>query len=198
MWRRFAERAVAFARRGAGRVAASARLPGRVAAFVRWLVSTEELPVATDQEPAETSSAPRFSTWLVAGEELAQSLGGVAQPVRRPGFVQRILSRELLPDLQAEPRTTSERTPALGPGSVEDPPLPKPRGGIPKQTRPRRTFVSWLLSVEECPHSKSTPTGRGEGFVRMVVVSELCPTTGGQARQRRSGFLRWLLTPEEL
>jgi len=190
MWRRFVERAISFVRRGAGHVAASARLPGRVAAFVRWLVSTEELPVATDQEPAETSSAPRFSTWLVAREELAQSPGGAAQPVRRPGFVQRILSRELLTDLQAEPRTTSERTPALGPGSVEDPPLPKPRGRIPRQTRPRRTFVSWLLSVEECPHSESTPTGRGEGFVRQVLASENCPSVEKRVQKQQRGLSR--------
>ena len=191
MWRRFVERAVAFVRRGAGRVAASVRrLPGRVAAFLRWLLSAEALPAAAERDPAETSSAPRFSTWLVAREELAQSPRGAAQPVRRSGFVQWIISRELFPDLEAEPRSTSERRSALGPGSVEDPPLPKPRGGIPKRPRPRRTFVSWLLSVEECPHSESTPTGRGEGFVRQVLASENCPSVEKRVQKQQRGLSR--------
>lgn len=113
-------------------------------------------------------------------------------------FLLWVLSREQLPDLQVEPRTNSEHTPALGPDSVEDPTLPKSRGGIRTRLRSSRTFVSWLLSAEECPHSESTQPQRGAGFVRVVVASEPCPSTEEQALQRRSGFLRWLLTPEEL
>lgn len=157
-----------------GRVLTSLRrLPGRISAFLRWLVAADVLPAAVVKSGKRVSSKRRFITGLFAGEDLAGDTGDEDHHARRPGFLRLVFSQEQLPDLCDTC------------GRVERPP-----------TRPRG-LLARILSSEECPRREPTPR-RATRFVQSVLASEVCPTVEAPRSKSRVGFVHWLFAREDL
>jgi hypothetical protein len=157
--------------RRVSRVLTSLRqLPGRISAFLRWLMAADALPGGAVKSGERTSSERRFTAWLLAGEKLARETGAENQHARRPGFLRRVFSQEPLPDLC---------------------------GTIARPLARRRGFLTWILSSEECPRRESIPR-RATRFVEFVFASEVCPTVEAPTSKSCVGFVQWLFTREDL
>ncbi len=157
-----------------GRVLISLRqLPGRISAFLRWLMAADALPAAVVKSGERTSPKKRFIAGLLAGEELAGDTGAEDHPTRRPGFLRRVFSQEQLPDLCDTC------------GTIERPP-----------TRVRG-LLAWILSSEECPRREPLPR-RATRLVQSVLASEACPTVEAPTSKSGVGFVHWLFAREDL
>lgn len=163
----------------------------RIAAFLRWLLSSDQLPDAPNGDDTPRPRTPGFTRWLLTGSEplgfdVARSkaapdtraLGLFASdvlPERRPrphrsdvGFLSGVLSSEICP--HREPTTS------------------------PMQAG----FLSYTLRQERCPETQSAGSQGHGGVLRWLASREICPTVEAQVPGRRRTWLRWLLSREDL
>lgn len=174
------------------RVGAVIRILKKMAAFVRWLFSSEQLPTFENRtsRPGARSFArwlahvdklgevrpestrgvrpPRFWSWLISAEALPSLETGQARADRREGLLRRVLSPESCPHLESAPA-------AREPG-----------------------FARWVLSADECPQVEDSVVPRGGGFTRWLLRGEECPEAQTDAPPRARTFWRWLLSREGL
>ncbi len=178
------------------------RIPRRLITFLRWLSLPEQLPGPRDDQPPADPVGQRFLPWLLAGDELGRRQPGSCGDGEQGGFLEWIISPEILPSPSVEEQGE--------PGS--------PRG-----------FWSWFFSGEELPQYVAVKEGTAlqVGFLRRLVSPEVCPEVPAEERRpsrgedrflfgllgaescpqnrpadcpsppRQTGILRWLISPEE-
>lgn len=162
-------------------------------AFVRWVAASEQLP-AWPQARGGKATKRRVLPWLFAADGLCSTPPESPQAPDGRGFWRWLLGKDELP----RSLTACER-----------------HGSWPHG-------LTWILSTEECPHTKAAPGRRGGGSLRALLspekcpqirfptpgrrvglvgwllLSEPCPQLEEPERKRRVGFLRWLMAPDRL
>jgi hypothetical protein len=194
---------------------------GKIAAFVRWLFSSEQLPapisdgrevrlrarsfvrwllagngtVADPADQARPTPPRRFLTWLFSVEELPLLAGRPSQGVeRRARFWTWLLSlTEKLPETGASPSRPVSHTRFFRlVVSAESCPTTR-------SSRPRIPgFSHWIVSGEPCPREDVSRPPERTGFFRCLLSSEDCEEVHAPVRRRRRDFFRWLLSRDEL
>ena len=135
----------------------------RVAGFLRWLLASEQL---ADAEPPHE---PRRSVTarLLASDALEATRTVGPQRRTSPGFLSTVLANESLPQADAPAREAAARTGFLHRLLAPD---TLPQRDAPARDEASRTgFLNRLLSPQELPRVEPGPQPRGRGFIRWVL-----------------------------
>ena len=148
----------------------------KTVAFLRWLFGPERLPARAGATLASTQPPRRWRAWLFGGDQLVSDASDHAADRPRTALLSWVLSSERLPTPQGE-----RDTPA-SPGR-------------------RRGLRDLLLSTEQLPRPSAQAAGprpAAKSLLPRLLSPEACPQLEPPARQRRAGFVRWLLSSERL
>ncbi len=144
------------------------KFPARIVAFLRWLFSSEELPVTSGPGHHPQPRPAGLMRWLLSADQCADEPGAKPTAAFRQHFLAWVCAPEELPVLPAE---TPDRSQSLWLWIMRGEELP----GAPaaeSQARARRGFVRWLLSGEVCPPSPAPSVRRQPGLLRWLLASE--------------------------
>lgn len=136
--------------------------------WLRWVLSSEQLPTASEK-PRVLAAGPHFFWgWLFGGEELREHN----------------LECALIPPHPAPSRSGGEEFSDARLGE--------------KSQAPRMGFLLWLLSPDVCQQVEESPRRQSKGFWRWALSSEMCPCIEGPTRLRPKGFWHWVVSPGRL
>ena len=172
-------------------------IPGRVAAFFRWLVSSERLPEAADKAEETGPRARTFTRWLVGGGELVSDPPADMREVQCQRFLSWVFSPEGLPTLPDEAHGEVTHPPDIWRVVFGGERLPQ-LDAVESRSTPGTGFLRWAFSAEVCPEDWSSSSHGPGGFLRRLLSPETCPEIPASVHRREEGFLRWLLSRETL
>ncbi|MHC4695312.1 MAG: hypothetical protein ACYTFA_01065 [Planctomycetota bacterium] len=193
----------------------------KVAAFVRWLFASEQLPAWPGEGQAAGEPGQSFVRWVVSGDELGSDGPGKTQRAAGRRFLRWVLSPERLSDQPGEPGRGGKPGVSFLRWALRGEELPELK--VPNASDARQpTFLGWVLSPEVCPTNREPTPRRRSGLLRWTPSSDVCPTAEPSTRERggtflgsvfasedcpvdkaptperRPGFLRWLTSRERL
>jgi|CXWL01.1.fsa_nt_gi hypothetical protein len=136
--------------------------------WLRWVLSPEQLPAASDNPSAPAVLPNSYWGWLLGGEELRESKPREKSRASRAGFLHRLHSATPLPESLP---TTRQHGRILDRIVAADscPQLPAP------VSRDHAGFLRWLFSPDVCSQFKESPCRHSEGFWRWVFSPGSCP-----------------------
>ena len=174
----------------------------RITAFLRWVLSSEQLPAAPDENQGVSLGAQRCAPWLLGAEELVGGHTAKPHETQQQRFLSQLLSPERLPAMPDEPRGTARRSKHFWSwisGTEELAQQEVTRQEVTEsQPAEQARFLRRLFSGEVCPRDPVRVIERRRGFLKWVLSPEECPQVQAPVGQRREEFWRWLLSGEEL
>ncbi len=149
------------------------RIVERVVAFLKWLVTSEQLPASSCGSGEPLQRGRGFEHWLFGKERLAEGSVPQTPRIQRRVFLTWILSQDQLQAVDGRSLQVPEH---------------------------RQSFWSWLLGKEELPSigvSKNHERPCG-GVLRSLLSAETLARQPEAASAKPRGFVRWLLSRETL
>lgn len=167
--------------------------------FLPWLLSAQELPTLLAAPRGSGRGQSSFWSWLVSDEHLSEQNAGGTSLVRRQGFLRWLLSgTEHVGDRL--PKGQKKRAARFFSWVLCRDELPA-SPGLPLGAlgRPQR-FWRWLIGGEHLPELKAGESRlvRRHGSLHSVCSPEDCPQIRTPFVQRRTGFLTWVFSRENL
>ncbi|MHC4767173.1 MAG: hypothetical protein ACYTEI_00505 [Planctomycetota bacterium] len=165
----------------------------RVADFLRWLFSSERLPEAAPPEARERGVV----AMLAASDTL--DVAAADRPRRQgPGFLSAVLATDTLPQRDAPARDVAARTGFLRRLLAPDT-LPQ-RDAPARDVAARTGFLRRLLAPETLPQrdAPARDAAPPTGFLNGLLSPQELPRAEPLPRPRGRGFMRWLLSRDEL
>jgi hypothetical protein len=135
----------------------------RVAGFLRWLLASEQLPEAAP--PNERGRS--VTAWLLASDAIDATPTDGSRRRRPLAILSSVLAPETLPQQDAPARDEASRTGFLR-RLLASETLPE-RAAPAGHAAPRTGFLKGLLSPQELPRVETAPRPRGRGFMRWVL-----------------------------
>jgi len=174
----------------AGTLGASSRQSG----FARRLFAGETLAVVSCSL-AGTKRRPSWLRWVLSPERLPTASDQPNAPAARPssswGW---LFGREELTECNVECVPTHPHA-ALSPAGGKE--FSDTDSGM-KARAPRVGIYRWLLSPDVCQRLEEPPRRQSEGFWRWVLSPETCPCMEEPPRLRPKGFWHWVVSPGRL
>lgn len=165
----------------------------KLAAVVRWVIASEELPPADLAAQQLETSRTRFFQWVVKGDKLDVDQDGVPAESVRAGFLTRVLAADELPE--GPVASASVHTGGLIRWLLSGEALPDP---LPETEieAPRQSLLHWMTALEVCPTHPQPATQVEQSLIRRILAAETCPSHPPPPREVASGFIPWILSPE--